>query len=60
MKIGIVKEIKNGEGRVAMIPSDVLELISAGHEVTIEKEAGVKAGFTDEDYIEVGCENSFW
>ena len=56
MKIGIVKEIKNGEGRVAMIPSDVLELISAGHEVTIEKEAGVKAGFTDEDYIEVGCE----
>ena len=55
MKIGIVKEIKNNENRVAVIPSAVREIIRHGHEVYIESNAGIGSGFKDEDYSSAGA-----
>jgi len=55
MKIGVPKEIKVKEFRVGMIPSGVRALVQSGHEVYIEQEAGVKSGFTDDDYSEAGA-----
>lgn len=55
MKIGIPKEVKTKEFRVGMIPSSVKQLVQSGHEVYIQKEAGVKSGFEDSDYTEVGA-----
>ena len=55
MKIGIPKEIKNNENRVAMTPAGVVTLTNAGHEVYIQKGAGLGSSFTDEDYIAAGA-----
>ena len=55
MKIGIPKEVKTKEFRVGMIPAGVKHLVQSGHEVYIQKEAGVKSGFNDSDYVEVGA-----
>jgi alanine dehydrogenase len=48
MLIGVPKEIKNHESRVALTPEGVSELVRAGHRVIIEKSAGVGSAFTDE------------
>lgn len=56
MIIGIPKEIKNNENRVALTPSGVYELLQYGHLVKIEQGAGLGSGFTDESYKEVGAE----
>ncbi|MBD8037501.1 alanine dehydrogenase [Solibacillus sp. A46] len=55
MKIGVPKEIKNNENRVAMTPAGVLSLIANGHEVYIEQGAGLGSAFTDDDYIAAGA-----
>ncbi|MDY0396973.1 alanine dehydrogenase [Virgibacillus halophilus] len=55
MNIGVPKEIKNNENRVAMTPAGVVALKSAGHKVYIEKGAGLGSNFTDEQYSEVGA-----
>ena len=55
MKIGLIKETKTGEGRVALIPSDVKVLIDSGYPVTVEYNAGLAAGYTNEDYQEIGA-----
>ena len=55
MKIGIPKEIKNNEFRVAITPSGVEELISHGHEVYVEKNAGINSNFSDNEYINAGA-----
>ena len=55
MRVGIVKEIKNSENRVAIIPGNVSEFLSRGHEVYIQKGAGTGSGFSDEDYYEAGA-----
>jgi len=55
MKIGIPKEIKAQENRVSVIPSGVMTFVDAGHEVYIEKNAGIGSGFTDEEYIKAGA-----
>lgn len=55
MKIGVPKEIKNNENRVAMTPAGVLSLVSSGHEVLIEKGAGLGSAFTDADYLLAGA-----
>lgn len=54
MKIGIVKEIKALEGRVALIPAAAGYLVAAGHEVYIEHNAGQLSGYEDVDYLSVG------
>lgn len=56
MIIGIPKEIKNNENRVAITPAGVTQFIASGHQVLIEKKAGVGSGFTDEDYVQAGAE----
>ncbi|HEY4554121.1 MAG TPA: alanine dehydrogenase [Bacillaceae bacterium] len=55
MRIGVPKEIKNNENRVAMTPAGVVTLSSAGHEVHIETGAGLGSGFTDADYAQAGA-----
>lgn len=55
MKIGVPKEIKNNENRVAMTPAGVWTLLSAGHEVVIETGAGLGSSFTDEEYKVAGA-----
>ncbi len=56
MIIGIPKEIKEQEDRVALTPAGVDGFVRAGHKVLIEKGAGAGAGFTDESYTELGAE----
>jgi alanine dehydrogenase len=55
MKIGIPKEIKNNENRVALPPAGVYELVQEGHEVLVETSAGIGSTFADEAYREVGA-----
>ncbi|MCF3944511.1 alanine dehydrogenase [Oceanobacillus alkalisoli] len=55
MRIGVPKEIKNNENRIAITPSGVDRLVKAGHEVVVETNAGLGSGFTDEDYKTVGA-----
>lgn len=54
MKIGVPKEIKNNENRVALTPAGVHSLVESGHEVVVETNAGMGSYFTDEDYIAAG------
>lgn len=54
MIIGVPKEIKSNENRVALTPAGAMELTRRGHSVYIETTAGVGSGFDDEDYIEAG------
>lgn len=56
MIIGVPKEIKKNEYRVALTPSDASMLIGAGHRVLIEYNAGKGSGFSDEMYKDAGCE----
>ncbi len=55
MKIGIPKEIKNNENRVGMTPAGVAELSRHGHNVYVQRTAGIQSGFTDEAYIAAGA-----
>lgn len=55
MIIGTVKEIKNLEFRVGLTPGSVKEYISHGHEVFVEKSAGINSGFKDQEYIDAGA-----
>jgi alanine dehydrogenase len=55
MRIGVPREIKNNENRVAMTPAGVINLVKYGHEVFIEKGAGIGSGFLDEDYRSIGA-----
>ncbi len=55
MNLGVPKETYPGERRVALVPAAVAPLIKAGMEVRIEHEAGVAAGFPDEQYLEKGA-----
>ncbi len=54
MIIGVPKEIKDNEYRVAMTPGGVNQLVHEGHEVWVEHNAGEGSGFTDEAYEKVG------
>lgn len=55
MLIGLPKEIKNHEYRVALTPASVHELTHAGHQVLVETRAGTGAGFEDAHYIAAGA-----
>lgn len=55
MLIGVPKEIKNHEYRVGLIPGSARELINHGHQVIVQKDAGIGIGFTDEDYLAIGA-----
>jgi alanine dehydrogenase len=55
MKIGVPKEIKTNENRIALVPAGVETLIAAGHQVLVEKGGGLGSGFADEAYTSVGA-----
>ncbi len=55
MKIGVPKEIKNRENRVGLVPGGVRILSQEGHQVSIEKGAGLGAGIPDAKYVEAGA-----
>jgi alanine dehydrogenase len=58
MRIGLPKEIKKSEGRVALRPDQVGKLVSAGHSVLVETGAGLQSGFEDFQYLEQGADLS--
>ncbi|ROR03233.1 alanine dehydrogenase [Desulfosoma caldarium] len=55
MRVGILKEIKPQEYRVAVVPENVSQLVRDGHSVIVQRGAGVGAGFSDEAYGEAGA-----
>jgi alanine dehydrogenase len=55
MEIGVPKETKDQEFRVGLSPSSVRSLSDSGHTVAVETQAGVGAGFTDDDYFQAGA-----
>jgi len=55
MIIGVPKEIKNNENRVALTPAGVTALIQDGHKVVVEESAGVGSGFKDESFTAAGA-----
>ena len=55
MLIGVPKEIKEQEFRVALLPSAAYQLIQRGHQVLVERNAGVGAGFSDAEYEKAGA-----
>jgi alanine dehydrogenase len=55
MIIGVPKEIKEQEYRVALLPSGAYQLIKRGHQVVVERGAGIGAGYPDSEYIAAGA-----
>ncbi|HEV7826246.1 MAG TPA: alanine dehydrogenase [Mycobacteriales bacterium] len=55
MKIGVPREVKNHEYRVALTPAGVHELVQHGHEVAVEHEAGVGSSLSDDDFAAAGA-----
>jgi alanine dehydrogenase len=55
MRIGVPKEIKNNESRVAITPGGVVHLVRSGHTVFVQKDAGKGSGFADDEYIKAGA-----
>jgi alanine dehydrogenase len=56
MTIGVPKEIKEQEQRIALLPSAAGQLVRRGHSVLVEKNAGIGSGYTDEEYARVGAQ----
>ena len=55
MLVGTVKEIKNNEFRVGLTPDAVAAFVQAGHDVLVEKGAGLGSGFEDSEYVAAGA-----
>ena len=55
MKIGVPREIKNHEYRVAITPAGVMEMTRNGHEVFIEQDAGIGSSISNEEYVKAGA-----
>ena len=55
MIIGVPKEIKNNENRIALTPAGAVELVKRGHEVFVQEGGGLGSGFPDEDYHSAGA-----
>ena len=56
MLIGVPTEVKNNEYRVAATPAGVGELVALGHEVLVEKGAGLGSAFEDAEYVTEGAQ----
>lgn len=55
VKVGIPREVKNNEFRVAITPAGVHELVRNGHQVVVEQNAGAGSSITDEEYVAAGA-----
>jgi alanine dehydrogenase len=56
MVIGVPKEIKTNENRIALVPAGAEALVGAGHTVYVEKDGGVGSGFPDQAYVDAGAQ----
>lgn len=56
MIVGVPKEIKTDENRVALVPAGATALVAAGHEVCVERDAGLRSGFPDDMYVAAGAQ----
>lgn len=56
MIIGVPKEIKNNENRIALTPAGTAELTKYGHKIVVQSGGGLGSGFTDELYVDAGAE----
>ena len=56
MIVGVPKEIKNNENRVALTPAGAKELVKRGHSVYVQHTAGMNSGFPDEEYVAAGAQ----
>ncbi|MET7351223.1 alanine dehydrogenase [Streptomyces mirabilis] len=56
VKVGIPREVKNNEFRVAITPAGVHELVRNGHQVVVERNAGVGSSITDDEYVSAGAQ----
>jgi len=54
--IGTIREIKNNENRVGIIPEGVVVLVAKGHRVLVQETAGLNSGYSDQDYLDAGAE----
>ena len=54
--VGIPKELKANETRISLIPEDVAKIVNNGNKVYVQSNAGIEAGYTDNDYISIGAE----
>ena len=54
-QIGVPKEVKDHEDRVGLVPSSVAELVHHGHQVIVEKGAGIGSGLSDAEYTAAGA-----
>ena len=55
MRVGVAREIKSQEYRVALTPAGARELVQRGHEVVVETSAGIGSAFPDEAYERAGA-----
>ena len=55
MLVGVPREVKDHEYRVAITPSGVKEFVSHGHQVVVEKDAGVGSSISDDDFVAAGA-----
>ncbi len=56
MKIGVVREIKDKENRIALTPSGASQLVAEGHHVSVEEDAGIGSGYSNDEYLSAGAE----
>lgn len=56
VKVGIPREVKNNEFRVAITPAGVHELVRHGHQVVVERGAGLGSSITDDEYVAAGAQ----
>ncbi len=55
MRVGVPREIKSNEHRIAMVPAGVDALVRAGHEVMVAQDGGVGSGIQDQEYLDAGA-----
>lgn len=55
MRVGVPREIKSNEHRIAMVPAGVDALVRAGHEVMVAQDGGMGSGVTDQEYLDAGA-----
>jgi len=56
MRVGVVKEIKDKENRIALTPSGASQLVAEGHQVSLEEDGGIGCGFSNDEYLSAGAE----
>lgn len=56
MRIGVVKEIKDKENRIALTPAGASQLVAQGHQISVEEDGGIGSGYSNDEYLSAGAE----